>query len=264
MKTLFFILMLCTLSLPLQAQAKKTSAAPEGMAYIKGGTYRPPLKDKVTESVGVQPFYLDKYAVTNAEFLEFVRQNPSWQRSKVKPLFADRYYLKHWAGDLDLGSVPPKSPVTNISWFAARAYAKWKGQRLPTTAEWELVGAAGPNSYDASKDSVFLKRILAWYSRPTPPKLPDVGSGFKNIWGVYDMHGLVWEWVEDFNTAMVTGDSRGNSGMERELFCGSASVRAADARDYAAFMRYGFRSSLNANYCVQNLGFRCAKNAQLP
>lgn len=261
MKTLLFILVLCTSGLSLQLHAQKAQNTPRDMAYIKGGTYRPPLRDKSTESVAVQPFYIDKYAVTNAEFLEFVRQTPSWQRSKVKAVFADQSYLKHWAGDLELGSVPPQSPVTSISWFAARAFAKWKGKRLPTTAEWELVGLAGPTSYDSSKDSVFLNRILGWYAQPTPQKLPNVKSGFKNLWGVYGMHGLVWEWVEDFNTAMVTGDSRGNSGMERELFCGSASLRAADARDYAAFMRFGFRSSLSANYCVQNLGFRCAQNA---
>jgi len=67
--------------------------------------------------------------------------------------------------------------------------------------------------------------------------------------------------VVDFNTAMLTGDSRADSGgLERGLFCGAGSQGARDAADYPAFMRLGFRSSLQASYCVHNLGFRCAKD----
>ena len=72
------------------------------------------------------------------------------------------------------------------------------------------------------------------------------------------MHGLVWEWVDDYNTALVTGESRGDSGLDRNLFCGSESVGSSDPKDYAAFMRFAFRSSLEAKYTVRNLGFRCA------
>jgi formylglycine-generating enzyme required for sulfatase activity len=74
------------------------------------------------------------------------------------------------------------------------------------------------------------------------------------------LHGLVWEWVADFNTAMVTGDARGDTGLDRQLFCGSGSQGARDVQNYPAFMRYAFRSSLKASYCVHNLGFRCAKD----
>jgi formylglycine-generating enzyme required for sulfatase activity len=58
----------------------------------------------------------------------------------------------------------------------------------------------------------------------------------------------------------VTGESRADGGLERNLFCGSGSVSAKDREDYAAFMRLGFRSSLGASYTVPNLGFRCAKD----
>ena len=102
--------------------------------------------------------------------------------------------------------------------------------------------------------------LYAWLARPVPAILPAAGNARPNFYGVRDLHGLVWEWVEDFNTAMVTGESRGDSGLERNLFCGAGSVGAKDTSDYAAFMRQALRSSLKANNTTSALGFRCAQD----
>jgi formylglycine-generating enzyme required for sulfatase activity len=107
----------------------------------------------------------------------------------------------------------------------------------------------------------FAATVLAWFTRPTPENLPKAGAGRPNFFGVRDLFGLVWEWVDDFNTAMVTGESRADTGLERDLFCGSGAAGARDPSDYAAFMRAGYRSSLRANYAVPNLGFRLAVDA---
>ena len=88
--------------------------------------------------------------------------------------------------------------------------------------------------------------------------LPRVGNGRPNFLGVHDLHGLVWEWTSDFNSAMITGDAREDSGLDRQLFCGAGSLNASDRANFAAFMRFGFRSSLRASYAIHNLGFRCA------
>lgn len=93
-----------------------------------------------------------------------------------------------------------------------------------------------------------------------PAILPAAGLGRPNFYGARDLHGLVWEWVEDFNTAMVTGESRADTGLERDLFCGAGSVGAKDTTDYAAFMRQALRSSLKANNTTTSLGFRCARD----
>jgi len=234
---------------------------PAGMASIPDGVYRPLFRAETdSKEVPVKAFALDILPVTNGDFLEFVRANPRWQRSSVKRIFADESYLKNWNADLEPGTNSPSNvPVTHVSWFAAKAYAQWKGNRLPTVAEWEYAASASPTRADGENDAEFKQQILQWYSSPTE-EISRVGAGHTNFWGVHDLHGLVWEWVADFNTAMVTGDARGDTGPDRQLFCGSGSQGAKDTGNFPAFMRYGFRSSLKADYCVHNLGFRCAKD----
>jgi formylglycine-generating enzyme required for sulfatase activity len=234
----------------------------EGMALVSAGVYRPLFRaENDPKEVAVPAFFLDLYPVTHGDFLEFVRASPRWRRSQVKRIFADESYLKDWAGDSDLGTnTSAKTPVTFVPWFAAKAYAQWKGKRLPTVAEWEYAASASPTRPDGENDAEFKRQVLEWYSAPTPARLAPVGSGRANFWGVHDLHGLVWEWVADFNTAMVTGDARGDTGLERDLFCGGGSQGVKDTGNFPAFMRYGFRSSLKADYCVHNLGFRCAKD----
>ena len=245
----------------VQAQSNSVTA-PQGMARVPAGVFRPLFRSDVDpREIPVRAFALDIHPVTNAEFLAFVSANPRWRRSQVKRLFADENYLKHWAGDVELGdAITTNAPVTWVSWFAAKAFAAWAGKRLSTTAEWEFAAAASPTRPDGENDAEFKKQIAAWHASPSPARLPPVGTGRANFYGVRELHGLVWEWVADFNTAMVTGDARGDSGLERQLFCGSGSQGAKDVSDYAAFMRYGFRSSLKADYTVHNLGFRCARD----
>ena len=232
------------------------------MASVGPGVYEPFFRASTDAAkVPVKRFCIDVRPVTQGDYLEFVRANPNWRRSRVARIFADDAYLKNWAGDLDLGTnANAQIPVTGISWFAAKAYAHWKGKRLPTTAEWEYVAAAGYGGPDGRKEPAFIQQVLLWYSTPAPAQLPAAGSGKPNFWGVSDLHGLVWEWVADFSSAMVTGDSRSDNGLDRQLFCGAGSQGSKDLENYPAFMRYGFRSSLKANYCIHNLGFRCAKD----
>jgi len=234
------------------------ASPPPGMVLIPAGRYVPLFRaEKDPKEIPVPSFYLDMLPVTNGDFLEFLRANPKWQRSQVKRLFADEDYLKLWAGDLELGTnVAAGAPVTHVSWFAAKAYCAWKGKRLPTTAEWEYVAAASPTRPDGEKDPEFVRQVRAWYSTPTPQVLPLVGCGRANFYGVHDLHGLVWEWVADFNIPMATG----SAGADKDLFCGGGAKDAKDRENFPAFMRYGLRSSLKATYTIHNLGFRCAQS----
>lgn len=254
---IIFLVFLASLSQTAMAQSDE-------MVHIEGGKFLP-FYNSTEDSTRVESFYLDEHTVTNSEYLEFVKAEPQWRRSKIKKVFADKGYLKHWSGDLDLGANAEKiknSPVINVSWFAARAYAKWKGKRLPTLIEWEYVASASPNKPLVGRDKQFVQQILDWYSRPNPETLPSVGQEEPNFYGIYDMHGLIWEWVQDFNTIFISGESRADQGELKQFYCaaGSSVASEADKENYAAFLRYAFRGSLEADYSVGNLGFRCAKD----
>ncbi|MEA1784776.1 formylglycine-generating enzyme family protein [Arenibacter sp. GZD96] len=231
------------------------------MKLIKGGTYIP-LYGTDSTLVTVTDFWLDTIPVTQKDYLSFVLHYPEWQKSRVKKLFADGNYLVHW----EANSVPGtsqnlNSPVTNVSWFAAKKYCECQGKRLPTMDEWEYAAMANETQADARTIARYNQYILEWYETPKTFTKP-VGSTFKNFWGIYDLHGLVWEWTSDFNSVLISGESRKDVDKDSNLFCGSAAVGATDLMNYAAFMRYAFRGSIKANYAIKNLGFRCAKDKE--
>ena len=229
------------------------------MVSIKGGEYIP-LYGRDSATVKVASLQMDVFPVTNAQFLGFVKEHPKWQKSNVKALFADKNYLRKWEADTLLGKQQSKNaPVTNISWFAAKAYCDCKGKRLPTVDEWEYVAMADKSLADARSKKSYNQYILSWYETAKTYD-NEIGKTFKNYWGVYDLHGLVWEWTLDFNSVLISGESRKDVDKDSNLFCGTAAIGATDLMNYAAFMRYAFRGSIKANYAVQNLGFRCVKD----
>ncbi|GAA4296113.1 formylglycine-generating enzyme family protein [Aestuariibaculum suncheonense] len=234
-------------------------AQSENMAFIKGNRYIP-LYGRDSTVVEVKDFEMDIYPITNAQFQDFVAKYPKWQKSNALKLFTDKSYLSNWENDFELkSSEKPDSPVTYVSWFAAKAYCECQGKRLPTVDEWEYVAMADENIRDARIKPDYNKQILAWYEAPRTNE-NSIGQHPKNVWGIYDLHGLVWEWTLDFNSVLITGESRKDVDKDSNLFCGSAAVNATDLMNYAAFMRYAIRGSLKAKYSMKNLGFRCVKD----
>lgn len=230
------------------------------MVLVKRGDYVPLYGTTDKKPVTVENFYLDVYPVTNAQYLAFLKKNPEYSRSKIKGIFADKSYLSHWESDFSYGKNNlSNAPATNVSWFAAEKYCECQGKRLPTLDEWEYVAMADEKRTDARTKESFNKYILSWYEKSKTYTNP-VGHTFKNYWGVYDLHGLVWEWTYDFNSIFLSGESRKDKDTDKNLFCGSGSINATDLMNYAAFMRYAFRGSLKAKYTTRNLGFRCAKD----
>jgi formylglycine-generating enzyme required for sulfatase activity len=241
------------------ALAAIASTAAADTVTIGPGTYRPIFPASPAEQeVPVAAFRLDRTPVTNRQFLGFVKAHPEWRRDRAKPLVVDERYLEHWQSADSLGDARPNGPVVRVSWFAARAYCASRGGRLPVEAEWELAAAASEKLRDASRDPKFQARVLGWYTELAPAVLPDVG-GPRNAWGVSDLHGLVWEWIDDFSAALVDADSRT---PDRKVFCGGAGATSRDTAAYATFMRIALRSSLDARSTTAVLGFRCAYDVE--
>ena len=249
-------------ALPQAVTMPGVTAPPVAMVTVPAGRYRPffPGKDE-PERRFVAAFRMDVTPVTVGSFARFVHGHPAWRRSEVARIFADVDYLRPWRADIDPG-VPADTVVTHVSWFAARAYCRARGKRLPESSEWERAALASAIEADGRKDPAFNARILGWYGHPARGRAGPVGRKDANFFGLRDLHGLVWEWVEDFNSALVTGESRADSALERGLYCGAGSIGAADPSDYAAFMRFALRSSLKAAYTTGSLGFRCAADPE--
>lgn len=236
-------------------------AASDQMATITGGEYRPLYMKDDSRLVMVNDFKIDTVPVTNADFFLFTKRHSQWQKPNIPALFAEQDYLSHWDATGLMPNVgEEQQAVVNVSWFAADAYCRQQGKRLPTVDEWEYVAMASETQVDGSSEQGYHQRILDWYAKPTAGV--NVGQGVTNYWGVSDLHGVVWEWTSDFNSALTSGESRGDSSVNTDLYCAAAASGSADPSDYAAFMRYGFRSSLQAKFTINNLGFRCAQDVE--
>jgi formylglycine-generating enzyme required for sulfatase activity len=229
---------------------------------VAGGTFESVLPaDGKAADANVAPFRLRVTPVTNGEFLAFVETHPEWRRDRVARIFAESRYLESWAAPDALGDAAlAEQPVTNVSWFAAEAFCESEDARLPTWYEWELAAAADATRPDARSDSAWRERILAWYARPSTEALAPVG-GEPNVYGVRDLHGLVWEWVDDFNALLVSADNREQGDPDLLRFCGAGAITLQQRENYAVLMRIAMLSSLAAADTTANLGFRCAKPA---
>lgn len=230
---------------------------------IESGSYRPLYLSKDSPIVQVRAFKLDKTPVTNAQFYQFVQANPKWQKQNIAKLFTEADYLKHWQKNTQQAYQPVvadlQKPVVYVSWYAANEYCQAQGKKLPTVAQWEYVAQASETRKNGSSEKGYNQKILAWYGDSAKKPLTDIAQDKANFWGVHNMHGLIWEWTDDFNSNLVTGESRSDGSLNQGLFCGSGAAGAVDPSDYAAFMRYGFRSSLASKFALSSLGFRCAK-----
>ncbi|MFL5560175.1 MAG: formylglycine-generating enzyme family protein [Gemmatimonadaceae bacterium] len=251
--------LLLSLAIATTVPTPKPSAS---MARIPAGSYQPLYGAIGAAPVAVDAFRLDREPVTRGEYLAFARAHPQWQRGAVRPNFAGEGYLSAWPGALDAGNATDlRRPVTEVSWFAAKAYCEWRGERLPTVDEWEYAASASETRTGVARDPRFIRRLLALYAvRPNDGILPPVGSGFRNVYGVRDLHGLAWEWTLDFSDATASGRSHeaGSSAGGHMSSCASAAIGAGDPTNYPAFMRYAFRSSLTGRSTARTLGFRCA------
>ncbi len=191
--------------------------------------------------VTVPEFYMGIYPVTNRQYGIFLAEN------------TDIKEPEYWA---ESRFNHPDQPVVGVSWVDAKRYAEWAGLRLPAESEWEYACRAETETlYYLGDDEKDLENA-GWYAKNSDSQLHKVGEKKPNKYGLYDMHGNVWEWCEDdwhdsYNGASDDGKPWIDRprGSYRVVRGGSWFNSAGDCRSSD---RYDFGPSIDSF----NLGFR--------
>ncbi|WNF14191.1 SUMF1/EgtB/PvdO family nonheme iron enzyme [Microcystis aeruginosa] len=149
---------------------------PDGKFNMGSNEYE---DEKPIHQVIVPAFQIGKYPVTQAQYQAVMGNNPS-----------------RFSGN-------PQNPVESISWFNAQAFCEklsqltGKNYRLPTEAEWEYACRAGTETRFSFGDDENQLGDYAWFDGNSNNTTHPVGEKRPNLWGIYDMHGNVWEWCAD-------------------------------------------------------------------
>ena len=138
-----------------------------------------------------RPYYIGRYEVTQAEWTTVMGSNPSvFQGARA-------------------GGDTARHPVDSVTWDEAQRFLRTLNQRekttayrLPTEFEWEYAARAGASA-DPTWDEI---RALAWEQDVTTATTHPVGAKKPNRWGLHDMLGNVWEWVDDYYNGKVFAD----------------------------------------------------------
>ncbi len=261
-----------------------TPSAPlfiENMALIPKGEFEMGSNEidrfddeKPVHTVFTDEFYIDQYPVTNADFKIFVDENPQWSKPKglmrfMSLWYHDGYYLHHWYKN-DYPEEISNHPVAHVSWYAAMAYAEWKGKRLPTEAEWEKAARGGLVSQKYPWGNT-VDYKMANYGRNIGQTTP-VGRYPANGYELYDMPGNVWEWCLDewdsrfyMSSPTLNPVSGGSIDSISKYYTSSKAfhvIRGGSWYNSVKNLRVAKRGAAPPTYTNSSIGFRCAMSVK--
>jgi formylglycine-generating enzyme len=272
----------------------------EGMVLISAGVLMMGSSDGFANEgpvheVSLDAYYIDTHEVTNREFARFVTETgyvteaEQWKWSIVfapddRPgqrvpgaewwKRADGATWRHPNGPETSIDGLDEYPVVQVSWNDAAAYAAWAGKRLPTEAEWEKAARGGlrdaPYAWGMDFAPGGEQQANTWNGQfPVEDSgedgfksLAPVGQYKPNGYGIYDIAGNVWEWVEDWYGANYYRDSPGENprgpeeGIEKVQRGGS--FMCAD--NYCLGYRVSHRGKSGIDSGLPHVGFRCVKS----
>lgn len=211
----------------------------DDMILVPGGEFTMGLEganNKAPHIVQLNPFYMDKYEVTQKAFEKVRGGNPS----------------KFIGTDL---------PVEQVTWLEANAYCNKIGKRLPTEAEWEKAARGGTTTLYYWGDQ--MDAAYAWFSDNSDGKIHPIGQKKPNNLGIFDMNGNVWEWIADwygksyYETSPKDNPKGPETGEDKVLRGGSW---YSGSRHLTTSTRYWSPPNTRNS----NFGFRCATDAPKP
>jgi len=229
--------------------------------FVMGSNYQ--KDERPRRVIYLDAYYIDRYEVTNADYREFTR----WIKAKRdhsrchpdEPAGKDHVPLT-WKNQQYRQFVGDQQPVVGVDWFDAYGYARWRGKRLPTEAEWERA-ARGTSGGKFPWGESFANR-LANTKETGLKRSATVGSypGGRSKSGAFDMAGNVWEWCYDwykleyYRQAHRENPQGPAIGKDRVLRGGSWAHPAKMSR--SSYRNFG-RPIVWSYY----IGFRCASSA---
>ena len=224
---------------------KDCADCPE-MVVIPAGSFEMGSYENADERpvhrVNVPSFLIGKTEVTQGQWKAVMGSNPS-------------YFSQCGDG----------CPVESVSWNDAQDFARRLSQktgkqyRLPSEAEWEYAARAGSNAKWSFGDSEYQLGDYAWFSADSQNKTQRVAQKRPNAFGLFDMHGNVWEWVQDcwhgdYSSAPSDGSAwtTGCNGNRRVL-------RGGSWYDYPAILRSAYRNGNMPDNRFSGIGLRLAR-----
>ncbi|ULA62384.1 MAG: FGE-sulfatase domain-containing protein [Nitrospira sp.] len=208
--------------------------------------------------VFVSEFYIDKFELTNSRYLEFVKATK--HRIPQNPTNATRNL---WQGDTITESLADR-PVINVDWADANAYCQWAGKRLPTEAEWEKAAKGTADRRfpwgNVEPTNKHLNFNQQWIGEKTLMPVGSYELG-KSPFGVYDVAGNVWEWVNDWYDAKYYEKSPAKNPTGPET--GTKRVlRGSGWQNETPTVRIFTRVDSDPTMRNESTGFRCAMDAR--
>ncbi len=216
-----------------------------GGEFIMGSNER--WDDEASEYIeSVEKFYIDAYEVTNAEYEKF-----TYDTKREVPY--------HWSN----GKIPKNKknhPVIYVNWYDAEGYCKWEGKRLPTEQEWEKAARGESGNIYPWGNTWAIDKSNHPYKGSTGTEPVGSYPNGTSPYGLYDMSGNVWEWVDSFYLPHPGNNiNRGEYGKDKRVLKGGSWF---DCLSYGCglsaptFNRSFFTPEVRNN----SFGFRCAKS----
>jgi formylglycine-generating enzyme required for sulfatase activity len=244
----------------IAVSARTATAIPGDMVRIQGGTFMmgsPSSEvghddDEVQHQVTVSSFYMGKYEVTQKEYQALMGTNPSNFKGDNLPVESVTWYdaVNYCNARSRSEGLAPAYTVSGIDVTWNRSA---NGYRLPTEAEWEYACRAGTTTPYSSGSSV---DVAGWYISNSGNTNHPVGAKQANGWGLYDMHGNVYEWCWDWY-GYYPGGAQNNPGG---AVSGASRVnRGGSWISYGRYLRSAFRIDYGPGIRYSDLGFRLVR-----
>ena len=235
-----------------------------GGTFLMGTTGGGPNGDETQHQVTLtRDFYTSKYEITNAQYAAFlnavsVGNSGYYETANNGPqrlIQENPWGLQHEGGLWQPQEGKTNFPVVCVTWYGADEFARWIGGSLPTEAQWEYACRGGTGTAYSFGDNESDLATYAWYGSNSGNQTREVGTKAANPWGLYDMHGNVWEWCldswngSDYSSAAAVDPVSPDPGSSRVLRGGSWNGSAQRCRS-------AYRDNYYPGNYRSDIGFR--------